>query len=283
MLITLCLQLWESSLRLVSYPDLVKLYWKELLKVPFSVWLRWGPDGVRFSRRHAGPSSGRGGHPAAGVVPPDPGLPGLPFLRRHRLRHLRRRHGVGLDDGRGHGALRALHQKEGREPGHGRGGGRARRDGTLLPGQEWPWQRGFENVTYCLNDLCALCTPWDSRSASCHFPELSAAWWHFSPNESVQELSSERDVRWTFTLFFFSFLQFSVFSGDVTAIPAAIVEVCCHFFLIFFFWTDLATDPFHRMTGKPVLATLTSPASAACQPVHEELPPVCQSVRQTRS
>lgn len=133
---------------------------------------RWGPDGVWLTSWHAGPSAGWGGHPATDVMSPDSGLLGLPFLCRHRLRHLCCWHRVGLADGRHHGALWALHQKERRTAGCGRRG-RNQWDGPYLAGQEWPWQREFENVTHCLKDLIPLCSPSDSHSASCQLPVLS--------------------------------------------------------------------------------------------------------------
>ncbi len=61
---------------------------------------------------HAGSAPGRGGHAAALGMPPGTGLLGLPVLPRHRLRHLQCRDGVGVGDGRAHGPVRPLQQKE---------------------------------------------------------------------------------------------------------------------------------------------------------------------------
>lgn len=140
---------------------------------------RWGPDGVRLASRHAGPSAGRSGHPATDDVSPNSGLLGLPFLCRHRLCHLCRRHGVSLADGRGDGALWALHQEEGRTAGCGRGWGGGRRgpgrwqDGTCDAVQERSRQREFENDTHCVRDLRQFSCPLlDSHSASCRLPGL---------------------------------------------------------------------------------------------------------------
>lgn len=140
---------------------------------------RWGADGLWLPRWLARSSPGRRGHPSTDVVSPDSGLLGLPFLCCHRLCHFCCRHRVGLVDGCHHGALRALHQKEGRTPWH-RRGGRNWWDRPYLAGQGWPWQREFENVTYCLNDLYPLCLLLDSHSASCQFPVLSV-----KPNDSL--------------------------------------------------------------------------------------------------
>lgn len=244
--------LHARELRVVSYSDFKKKKkaWKERLKVPFSVWLpgRWGPDGVRLSRRHAGSPSGWGGHPAADAVPPDPGLLGLPVLRGHRLRHLRRWHRVGLDDGRCHGTLRTLHQKERREPGHGRGGRRERRDGTHLSDQEWPWQRGFENVTYCLNDLSI-------GSSQCLLS--------FSRTVCSRREKWEEDLHW----FFLSSDQcvlgrckgHPMGGGLLSRAVVVLLSRCTG-------WQ-----------GSLCLAMLTSPTSAGCQPVHQELPLVFHS------
>lgn len=78
---------------------------------------RRGPDSLSQSPRAGRPAAGGGRHAAAGRLPPRPGLLGLPLLHRHRLRHLLGWHGVGLGDGRAHGAVRALQQKEERRAG----------------------------------------------------------------------------------------------------------------------------------------------------------------------
>lgn len=187
---------------------------------------RWGPDSVWLTSWHAGPPSGRGGHPATDVVSPDSGLLGLPFLCGHRFCHLCRRHRVGLADGRRHGAVRALHQKERRAAGRGQRGGN-RWDRPYLAGQERPWQREFENVTRCLNDLIRLRSPLDSHSASCQLPALSVKSNDTPVTMSLfHSLSSERGRR-RFNRKIRFVLTCGVFSGDATTLGFPLWRSLC--------------------------------------------------------
>ncbi|XP_077391166.1 uncharacterized protein lrrc52 isoform X1 [Festucalex cinctus] len=98
---------------------------------------RRGPNGVPQPGRAGGSAAGRGGLAAAGGLPPGPGLLGLPLLRGHRLRHLLGGHGVGVGDGRAHGAVRALQQTQERGAGQRRRGRQGGQAGKRRPRQAW--------------------------------------------------------------------------------------------------------------------------------------------------